>query len=49
MLHRGFANVFHLEGGIINYVNQVKEKKLPNKFHGKNFVFESKLGERTHG
>src|SRR5258706_14705082 len=23
MLHRGFANVFHLEGGIINYVNQV--------------------------
>ncbi|HMK26645.1 MAG TPA: rhodanese-related sulfurtransferase [Chitinophagaceae bacterium] len=46
MLHRGFANVFHLEGGIINYVNQVKEKKLPNKFHGKNFVFDQRLGER---
>jgi len=36
----------HLEGGIINYVNQVKEKKLPNKFHGKNFVFDDRLGER---
>ena len=46
MLHRGFANVFHLEGGIINYVNQVKEKNLSNKFHGKNFVFDQRLGER---
>jgi len=47
MLHRGFKNVFHLEGGIINYVNQVKEKKLTNKFHGKNFVFDQRLGERV--
>jgi len=47
MLHRGFTNVFHLEGGIINYVNQVKEKDLPNKFHGKNFVFDQRLGERV--
>ncbi len=47
MLHRGFRNVFHLEGGIINYVNQVKEKNLPNKFHGKNFVFDQRLGERV--
>jgi UPF0176 protein len=47
MLHRGFTNVFHLEGGIINYVNQVNEKKLPNKFHGKNFVFDQRLGERV--
>ena len=39
MLHQGFKNVFHLEGGIINYVNQAKEKGLPIKFHGKNFVF----------
>ena len=46
MLHKGFTNVFHLEGGIINYVNQVKEKGLPNKFHGKNFVFDQRLGER---
>lgn len=46
MLHNGFKNVFHLEGGIINYVNQVKQKDLPNKFHGKNFVFDQRLGER---
>lgn len=47
MLHKGFKNVFHLEGGIINYVNQAKGKKLTNKFHGKNFVFDQRLGERV--
>ena len=46
MLHQGFKNVFHLEGGIINYANQVKEKNMSNKFHGKNFVFDNRLGER---
>lgn len=46
MLHQGFKNVFHLEGGIIHYTNQVKEKGLTNKFHGKNFVFDQRLGER---
>jgi UPF0176 protein len=46
MLHQGFKNVFHLEGGIIHYANQVKEKGLTNKFHGKNFVFDNRLGER---
>ena len=47
MLHKGFKNVFHLEGGIINYVNSVKEKGLDNKFRGKNFVFDNRLGERV--
>lgn len=46
MLHRGFKNVFHLEGGIINYTNEVKNQSLSNKFHGKNFVFDNRLGER---
>lgn len=46
MLHCGFENVYHLEGGIIHYTNQVKENQLPNKFHGKNFVFDDRLGER---
>ena len=46
MLHSGFKNVFHLEGGIINYANAVKEKGLESKFHGKNFVFDDRLGER---
>ena len=47
MLHKGFKNVFHLEGGIINYVNQAKEKGLDIKFHGKNFVFDQRLGARV--
>ncbi|MDE3235376.1 MAG: rhodanese-related sulfurtransferase [Bacteroidota bacterium] len=46
MLHRGFKNVFHLEGGIINYANQLKEEGLESKFIGKNFVFDNRLGER---
>jgi UPF0176 protein len=46
MMHRGFKNVSHLEGGIINYANSVKDLKLLNKFHGKNFVFDDRLGER---
>ncbi|MFZ9386877.1 MAG: rhodanese-related sulfurtransferase [Chitinophagaceae bacterium] len=47
MLHRGFRNVFHLEGGIINYVNQVKQEGLENRFLGKNFVFDQRMGERV--
>jgi UPF0176 protein len=46
MLHKGYKNVFHLEGGIINYINQVREKNLDNHFIGKNFVFDERLGER---
>lgn len=46
MLHKGFKNVFHLEGGIINYINQVRENELENNFKGKNFVFDERLGER---
>jgi UPF0176 protein len=46
LLHRGFKNVFHLEGGIIHYANTIKKQGLPNKFKGKNFVFDDRLGER---
>jgi len=46
MLHHGFNNVFHLEGGIINYARQVKEQGLDSRFVGKNFVFDDRLGER---
>lgn len=46
MLHNGFKNVFHLEGGIINYARQAKAAQLPSKFIGKNFVFDNRLGER---
>jgi UPF0176 protein len=47
MLHHGFKNVFHVEGGIINYVNEVKQQGLEQKFTGKNFVFDERLGERV--
>ena len=46
MLHNGFNNVFHLEGGIINYAKQAKENNVESKFIGKNFVFDDRLGER---
>lgn len=46
MKHVGFKNVFQLDGGIINYTRQVKERALENKFIGKNFVFDERLGER---
>lgn len=44
--HNGFANVRHLKGGIIDYAHQVKQQGLENKFLGKNFVFDERLGER---
>jgi len=44
--HKGFQKVFQLEGGIIQYTRQVQEKGLSNKFRGKNFVFDERLGER---
>lgn len=44
--YKGFKEVYHLEGGIIHYVNNVREQGLENKFVGKNFVFDDRLGER---
>ncbi len=47
MKHNGFNEVYHLKGGIINYVNQVKAKGIENKFKGVNFVFDQRLHERV--
>ncbi len=44
--HKGFKNVFQLEGGIIEYARQVENSKLENKFLGKNFVFDHRRSER---
>jgi UPF0176 protein len=44
--YRGFKQVFQLNGGIIEYARQVKSQGLQNKFVGKNFVFDERLGER---
>ncbi len=44
--HKGFEQVFQLEGGIINYARQVEAEGLDNKFIGKNFVFDHRKAER---
>ena len=44
--YHGFEDVYHLEGGIIKYSRDAEEKGLPNKFIGKNFVFDERLHER---
>jgi UPF0176 protein len=44
--HKGYKDVNQLHGGIIDYVRQIKAENLDNKFVGKNFVFDERLGER---
>ena len=44
--HKGFKNVYQLEGGIIEYARQAQDQDLENKFIGKNFVFDHRRGER---
>jgi len=44
--HKGFKNVHQLNGGIIEYARQCDEQGLENKFIGKNFVFDERLGEK---
>jgi len=46
MKHKGYKNVFQLDGGIIEYTRQIKDQGLENKFIGTNFVFDERLGER---
>jgi UPF0176 protein len=43
----GFQDVNQLEGGVINYVNQIKDSGENSAFLGKNFVFDGRLGERV--
>ena len=45
--NEGFKDVHQLSGGIVKYAQQVKEHGLENKFKGKNFVFDNRLGERV--
>ncbi|NNF34409.1 MAG: rhodanese-related sulfurtransferase [Saprospiraceae bacterium] len=47
--HRGFSKVHQLDGGIIEYARQVEQNGLENKFLGKNFVFDERMGERISG
>jgi UPF0176 protein len=44
--HKGFKNVYQLEGGIIEYTRQINEEGIENKFIGKNFVFDERRAEK---
>ncbi len=44
--HKGFKNVFQLEGGIIEYTRQIQSEGIENKFVGKNFVFDHRRAEK---
>jgi len=44
--HRGYKNVYQLDGGIIKYAHEVQDQNLDVKYRGKNFVFDDRLGER---
>ena len=46
MKHKGFENVYHLEGGIIKYARDARANNLDIKFKGVNFVFDERLAER---
>ncbi len=45
-LHRGFREVYMIDGGIIEYTRQCEQQGLDNHFIGKNFVFDERMGER---
>ena len=44
--HHGYKDVNQLYGGIIQYAREVNAEHLENKFLGKNFVFDERMGER---
>lgn len=44
--HHGYKDVNQLYGGIIQYARDIKSGELENKYHGKNFVFDERMGER---
>ena len=44
--YKGFKDVNHLHGGIIQYAKEVKDQGLESKFRGINFVFDERIGER---
>lgn len=46
---KGYEKLYQLDGGIIEYARQVGNLGIENKFLGKNFVFDERLGERISG
>ena len=46
LIHSGISNVKQLQGGIIQYAHEIRDKGVESKFIGMNFVFDARLGER---
>ena len=46
LIKNGFKDINQLQGGIIQYAHEMKEKSMKSKFKGKNFVFDERKGER---
>lgn len=44
--YKGFKDVNHLQGGIIQYAKEIREQSLESRFRGVNFVFDERIGER---
>jgi UPF0176 protein len=47
MIFNGFKHVYHIEGGIINYVRTAKKIGFPILFKGSNFVFDHRMCEKV--
>ena len=47
LIKNGFKDVNQLDGGIVKYANEIKKDNIKSKFIGKNFVFDSRLGENV--
>ena len=45
LINHGFNDVNQLDGGIVKYANQINKNGVKSQFIGKNFVFDSRLGE----
>ena len=46
LIKAGFKDVNQLKGGIIQYAHDIKKNQIKSKFIGKNFVFDSRMGEK---
>lgn len=45
LLYHGFKDVNQLQGGVIQYANDIKKHNIKSKFIGKNFVFDYRMSE----
>lgn len=42
-LRQGFSEVYQLDGGILNYIEEIGASNTPSRFNGKCFVFDERM------